>query len=112
MHGQKPLVQRNVTALKESADSDAELLATRFALVKSIPNLVGLREFNCFVDDATVRTHGAIGPAEFFEILAGLGFVCEDRVIESGFHVLLSFRQNQTTQRKWVCQVHNRLKYA
>jgi hypothetical protein len=81
--GQKPLVEGNMGTLEYGADLDGELLAASVALVVTLSARQGRR----FVYRPAIAAHAAIGPKQIFKILAGLGSVLKDWVVEFVCHV-------------------------
>lgn len=90
MHGQEPLVERNLRALEHGADSHRELLAAFGALVEAGAVSLALERSNAGrVGIAAVRADNAVGSTLRFKMLAGLVGIVENRVVECGGHGLL-----------------------
>ena len=70
-----------MAALKDSSDAHGELLFATQADIQA-GTLCGLLCFNRagVFSLATMRAESSIGPAQFFEIRAGLVLVVEDRI--------------------------------
>jgi hypothetical protein len=91
MERQNPLVQRDVRALKQRADRHRELLAAVAAVER--PSSIALAFKALHVGRAAVRAPRTIGPAQLFQMLAGVVFVVKDRIGQVGHRIALDFRR-------------------
>ena len=84
VRSKNPLAERDLGALKNGSDRDAELLAAIVALKQAFA--VGLTFKPCRVDRAAMRANRTAGPKLIFEMGAGRIVVVVNLVCEIEFH--------------------------
>jgi hypothetical protein len=73
---EKPLVERNLGALKQRADRDRELLSAVGTEQEAGTCALAL-DANGVIDATTVGTNRPVRPADTLQMLAGCGFAVE-----------------------------------